>query len=290
MYLIEIFFHLTVTSYSGCDNVICGWTLHILNSLIQPRGCSGNKSLCACLAQIIVIREHLASSFCHLLNISVNIIAAVSLTLRQHMPGHAAFTPNSTFERGNTRSKCTRRISGRQSVLVAMDTVSGVLDSLHQALVASGSVCVLMCVMHWCESVAKDRQRPFSLLSSTSAWPVLIPPPSSHLPPLPAVRRSDYRRVMLGQRVWAQQSPCQAVICALERQRLMGSGNRETETERKTLRVRRGGKSQTRPLMLLIYLTGFILWHGFTTKWMVSNILISDPGEIKEESLGRVFF
>lgn len=141
------------------------------------------KPLCACLAQIIVIREHLASSFCRLLNISVNIIPAVSLTPRQHMPGHAAFTPNSSVERGNTRSKYSRRISGRPCVLVAMDTVSGVLGSLHQALVASGSVCVLMCVMHWCESVAKDRQRPFSLLSSTTAFPVLTPPPpSSHLP------------------------------------------------------------------------------------------------------------
>lgn len=58
----------------------------------------------------------------------------------------------------------------------------------------------------------------------------------------------------------------------------MGSGDREREmeTKRETLRVRQGGKTlndrDKQPERLLIYLTGFILWQKFATRWMMWNV------------------
>lgn len=89
----------------------------------------------------------------------------------------------------------------------------------------------------------------FFSLSSTSALLLLISlfipfiTPHPFLPP----RGSQavwLQRFRIGRRVWAQRFPCLAVICALQRQRLMGSGNRERRRQRGRLwEWDRGGKA-----------------------------------------------
>lgn len=68
----------------------------------------------------VIIREHFGSSFCHLLSVAVNILPAASLNLATTYAGSRRFCTQQQFERSITQCQCTKRMSVRPGILVAM--------------------------------------------------------------------------------------------------------------------------------------------------------------------------
>lgn len=165
----------------------------------------------------VIIREHFGSSFCHLLSVAVNILPAASLNLATTYAGSRRFCTQQQFERSVTQCQCTKRISVRPGILVAMDTTSGVLgctSSQQHALVAPGSGCVRyigvgMCL--WLKTVCslpRHTSLPQLHLYIASFDFLFLFPLSSHLtyppyppPPAPSSQEVRLQEVGLGRRV-----------------------------------------------------------------------------------------
>lgn len=138
---------------------------------------------------------------------------------RQHMLGHAlSSTWEEVLHRANTPSASLASLAiwllwyhfrGLGALLVPSTTVL-----VCDALIWERRFLFLI-QLHLCLASFDFSLHPFH-------------PTSPIPPPLAAVAQAVWlQRFRIGRHVWAQQFPCQAVICALERQRLMGSGDRE---------------------------------------------------------------
>lgn len=125
-----------------------------------------------------------------------------------------------------------------------------------------------LCVMHWYGNVylVKDCLlclilTQLHLCLASFDFPLHPLHHTSPIPPPPCSSQAVWlQRFRIGRRVWAQRFPCLAVICALQRQRLMGSGNRETETKRKTLRVRQRWESPERSRQTALKVADLFDW------------------------------
>lgn len=133
----------------------------------------------------------------------MNILPAASLNLATTYAGSRHFCTPQQFERNVTQCQCTKRISVRPGILVAMDTTSGVLgctSSQQRAVLASGSGCVRyigvgMCL--WPKTVCSlPRHTSLPQLHLyIASFDFLFRPPSHHTSPTPPAPSSQEVRL-----------------------------------------------------------------------------------------------